>query len=109
MKLQISSNERFLSRATWRRMAREPFSDAELEAAMDVLRGMMDRIEARLADRDWLIGNAFGLAEIAAAPYVVRYFEIAPAEAGQRPRAEDWWARIRVRPSFAAAVMEPFA
>ncbi|MEM7188167.1 MAG: glutathione S-transferase family protein [Pseudomonadota bacterium] len=96
-------------RATWRRMARQPFSAAELEAALDILRGMMDRIEGRLQTRDWLVGDAFGLADIAAAPYVVRFFEIAPGEPGQRPRADAWWARMRARPSFAAAVMEPFA
>ena len=96
-------------RKTWRRMAREPYSDAELEAALDVLRDMMDRIEARLSDRGWLVGDAFGLADIAAAPYVVRFTEIAPGEIGTRPRARDWWERIRARPSFAAAVMEPFA
>lgn len=94
-------------RATWRRMARRPFSAAELEAALDVLRDMMDRIERRLATGDWLVGNRFGLADIAAAPYVVRYFEIAPAET-HRPRAAAWWARVRARPSFAEAVMEPF-
>ena len=95
-------------RATRRRMARNPFSASELEAALDVLRDMMNRIEARLAARDWLVGDAFGLADIAAAPYVVRFFEIAPGEAGKRPRAENWWQRVRARPSFTAAVMEPF-
>ena len=95
-------------RATWRRMAREPYSDAELEAALDVLRDMLDRIERRLTDRDWLVGPAFGLADIAAAPYVVRFTEIAPGEIDSRPRAVDWWSRVRTRSSFAEAVMEPF-
>lgn len=95
-------------RKTWRRMAREPYSVSELEAALDVLRGLMDRIENRLQDRDWLVGDTFGLADIAAAPYVVRFFEIAPDEVGIRPRAEAWWQRMRARPSFQAAVMEPF-
>jgi len=96
-------------RKTWRRMAREPFSETELEAALDVLREVMDRIEARLQDRDWLVGDHFGLADIAAAPYMVRYCEIAPNEADARPRAADWWQRMRSRRSFAEAVMEPFA
>ncbi len=95
-------------RATWRRMAREPYSKAELEAALDVLREMMARIEARLAEGDWLIGDAFGLADIAAAPYVVRFTEISPAEIARFPRAEGWWDRMRARPSYAEAVLEPF-
>ena len=96
-------------RRTWRRMAREPYSDAELEAALDVLRDMADRIETRLQGSDWLVGDAFGLADIAAAPYVVRLTEIAPGEIETRARSQDWWARVRARPSFTAAVMEPFA
>ena len=95
-------------RAIWRRMAREPYTAAELEAATDVLRDMLDRIEARLAGRDWLVGEAFGLADIAAAPYVVRFTEIAPGEIASRPRAAGWWSRIRARPSYGAAVLEPF-
>ncbi|MEM7057983.1 MAG: glutathione S-transferase family protein [Pseudomonadota bacterium] len=96
-------------RATWRRMAREPFSKAELDAALAVLTNMMDRIEVRLQSRDWLVGDHHSLADIAAAPYVVRLLEIAPDQAGRRPRADAWWARMRARPSFDAAVMEPFA
>ncbi len=95
-------------RKTWRRMAREPYSAEELDAQLDVLRDMMNRIEARLQNRDWLVGEAFGLADIAAAPYVVRFFEITPGEKDLRPRAENWWQRIRARPSFETAVMEPF-
>ena len=95
-------------RRTWRRMAREPYSAEELEAALDVLRDMMDRIETRLAGRAWLVGETFGLTDIAAAPYVVRFTEIAPGEIADRPRAAEWWSRVRARPSFAAAVMEPF-
>lgn len=96
-------------RAVWRRMARQPYTAEELEAATGVLRDMMDRIEARLADHDWLVGDRFGLADIAAAPYVVRFTEIAPGEIDARPRAAAWWGRMRARPSYAAAVMEPFA
>ena len=95
-------------RKVWRRIAREPYTADELEAALDVLREMMDRIETRLQHRDWLVGDAFGLADIAAAPYVVRYFEIAPDETALRLRSNEWWDRVRKRPSFEAAVMEPF-
>ena len=96
-------------RAIWRRMARDPFTDDELAAATDVLRDMADRIETRLATRDWLVGDRFGLADIAAAPYVVRLTEIAPGEIETRPGAAAWWSRVRARPSYAAAVLEPFA
>ena len=96
-------------RAAWRRMARDPFTEAELEAATDVLRDMVERIESRLATRDWLASDGFGLADIAAAPYVVRFIEIVPGEIETRPRAAAWWSRVCARPSYQAAVMEPFA
>lgn len=95
-------------RAVWRRMARDPYTPAELEAATDVLRDMMDRIETRLGGRGWLASDRFGLADIAAAPYVVRFTEIAPGEIDRRPRAAAWWRRMRARPGYEAAVMEPF-
>lgn len=95
-------------RNTWRRMAREPYTPEELDTALDVLRDMMDRIEARLQSRAWLIGDAFSLADIAAAPYVVRFTEIAPTELARWPMAAEWWSRITARPSYAQAVMGPF-
>ena len=42
-------------------MVREPYTAAELEIALDVLRDMTDRIETRLQDRDWLVSDASGL------------------------------------------------
>ena len=92
-------------RRLWYRMARDPFTAEEMETAAQVLRGMLDRIEAMTADGGWIIGGAFSLADIAAAPYVKRVEEEEPEqlEAKRRPRTADWWARLRARPAYPAA------
>jgi glutathione S-transferase len=98
----IPSPER---RELWRRMAREPFSEAELEAAMQVLRGLIAEMEAALTDAPWLVGAALSLADIAVTPYVRRIEELEPAQldAGRNPRAADWWRRVTARPGYRAA------
>ncbi len=94
-------------RRVWYRMAREPYSEAELQAALDILIDMADRIEAGAEWDGWIIGNAYSLADIAAVPYVRRLEEIAPAEvgAGKRPALADWWARIQARPAYPKALI----
>lgn len=94
----------------WYRMARDPYTAEELEAALDILRDMMDRIEARVAKTGFVTGDAYSLADIAATPYVIRTEELAPVEvsAEKRPHAAKWWAAIKARPAYKAAHMEPF-
>ncbi|HEX2255606.1 MAG TPA: glutathione S-transferase family protein [Afifellaceae bacterium] len=99
---RIPSPER---RQLWYRMAREPFTEAELEGAMEVLRGLIREMEAALADRQWLTGEALTLADIAVTPYVKRIEELEPRQldGGVNPRAAGWWRRITARPGYRAA------
>lgn len=92
-------------RKVWYKMARDPYTDEELQTALDVLIDMTDRIEAGVRDGDWIVGNAYSLADIAAVPYVRRVEEIAPdaLNAARRPGVADWWARIKARPAYAKA------
>lgn len=94
----------------WYRMARDPYTAEELDAALDILRDMMDRIEARIKATGFVTGDAYSLADIAAAPYVIRTEELAPIEVSpeKRPHAAKWWAAIKARPAYQAAHMEPF-
>ena len=98
-------------KATWRRMARDPFTEVELEAALNVLRDMADRIEARLQKTPYIIGQNYSLADIAAAPYVVRLEELRPEELGirQRPNTAKWWTALQARPAYSAAHLAPFS
>lgn len=92
-------------RHVWWRMARDPYGKEELDAALDILRDMADRIEARCAKGGWLVGGQFSLADINAAPYAKRLDELAPQELSSeiRPRAARWWADIQARPAYQLA------
>ncbi len=95
----IPSPER---RNFWYRMARDPFTAEELEAAMDVLRGLIRKMEDALAHGPWLLGEPFTLADISVTPYVKRIEELEPEQVDPRtnPRTADWWARLTARPGF---------
>ncbi len=68
---------------------------------------LLDRMEAHLAEYDWLSGDSFGLADAAALPYVLRVDHLAMTPllaASERPRLADWYQRVCGRPSFETAV-----
>ena len=98
-------------REDWRRMAREPFTEAEIAHAVDNIRRTLDRMEAELAHGPWLAGDAFSLADIHLSPYIVRIGEHAGrgVHLDQYPRSADWWRRLTSRPAFARARIEAVA
>ncbi|KQX85002.1 glutathione S-transferase family protein [Variovorax sp. Root473] len=98
-------------REAWNRIARQPYTDEEKAAALENLLALLGKMEAMLAPSgDWLVGGAYSLADIAAAPFVARIAELAPdALSNARcPRTADWWARIQQRPAFALARFDRF-
>lgn len=63
----------------------------------------LHRMEAALEDRDWLVGEAFSMADIAVTPYVNRLAALSMEglwTGGRLPRVERWFARVRARPAF---------
>jgi len=75
-----------------------------------VLRDMADRIDARCAGGGWIVGEAFSLADINAAPYAKRLDELAPKEltAAKRPHAAAWWSSVQARPGYIEAEIGDF-
>lgn len=68
----------------------------------------MADMDSGLAETGWLAGGAYSLADIALTPYVFR-IEVMGLEDvffRDRPRIEDWLARIKARPSFKPAVTD---
>jgi glutathione S-transferase len=98
-------------REDWRRVARQPFDEAEISHAIANIRRTLDRMEADLSRGAWLAGDTFSLADIHLSPYIVRIGE--HTERGVHltdyPRTLDWWTRLQARPAFAAARIEPVA
>lgn len=82
--------------------ARDPHGVAEAEALLDLA---YDMIEARMADRTWACGEAFTLADCAAAPALF-YGDWARPIGPDRPRVAAYRERLCARPSFARAIDE---
>ena len=69
----------------------------------------LHRMEQALADRAWLVGDAFSIADIALAPYVNRLAMLGMEgmwQNGRRPRVAEWFARIQSRPTFKPALLD---
>ncbi len=84
-------------------MARDPFTREEIEAGLDVLEDLTRRIDAYLESSGgpWLFGERLTLADIAVAPYVVRFEEERPGR--MMPPSRGWWARFTDRPAWRVA------
>ena len=96
-------------REDWRRMAREPFSEREINHALSNIQRTLERMETSLEKGPWLAGDTFSLADIHLSPYIVRLGE--HAERGIHlstyPNCQDWWSRVIARPGFERARIEP--
>jgi glutathione S-transferase len=69
----------------------------------------LHKMEETLAERAWLAGDAFTIADVALTPYVNRLAMMGMSamwENGRLPRVEHWFARIRARPTFRQALID---
>ena len=69
----------------------------------------LDKMEAALAENQWLCGSEFSLADVAMTPYVNRLAALAMEslwEQGKRPKVAHWFQRIQARPAFQPAFNE---
>lgn len=69
----------------------------------------LDKMEAALTRSEWLVGSRLSMADVAMAPYVNRLAALAMEgvwQGGRLPRVENWFARIRQRPTFVAAIVD---
>ena len=104
----IPSKER---QEAWLRVARKPYTEEERDAARAKLVLLLDKMEDALKPSGWLVGQAYSIADIAAAPFVKRIDEeIAPDElaATNHPRVHEWWTELQARPAFVRANFGPF-
>ena len=104
---RVPSAER---REAWTRVARKPYTDEEKAEAMRGLLKLLDKMHELLADAGsgWLVGDALSIADIAAAPFVMRIGELNGPALAQAADVNAWWRRVRGRTSFAAARIESF-
>ena len=79
----------------------------QFRGALAAFIAFLDQMESALVDREWLAGSEFSLADIAAAPYVIRSNDVGLTplfSGGARPRLQSWFERLQARPSFETAV-----
>ncbi len=85
-----------------RQMLERGIGDPEARAALVVYDRFLADMEAALADRPWLAGDRFSLAEIGVIPYVNRLdmLRLSGMWTESRPLLTDWFERAKARPSF---------
>ena len=88
------------------RMAPEKRDLAAIEASRLGSETRLAILEAELAEKEWLDGHAFGLAEFAVAPQIHRWFNM-PIQREARPRIARWLAAIMARPAAARSLTLP--
>ncbi len=93
-------------RASMLRRLERGVSEEEENFANQRLGEVMDKIENKLGESDWLAGDSFSLADIAIAPFIER-FEANGMETlvdwDKRPKSGEWWERIQSRESYQTA------
>jgi glutathione S-transferase len=66
---------------------------------------LLDEMEEALREHAWLAGDMYTLADVAFTPYLARLEHLNILDmVGDRSRVADWYARCKVRPSFAEAI-----
>ena len=81
--------------------ARDPLG---VQQARGVLERSYDMIEARMATRTWACGEAFSMADCAAAPAL--FYAEQRVGFGDRPHVIAYLDRLKARPSYARALKE---
>ena len=82
--------------------AKDPFGVAKARATLDMAYRML---EARMADRTWAAGEAFSLADCAAAPALFYADWVHPFR-DEYPALAAYDDRLKARPSFARVIRE---
>lgn len=79
---------------------------AEIEAAIEACEPLLDILESTLAKQTWLSGEAFGVGDIAVAPFVYNLLETVKTWQ-PRPHLARWYQQLAERPAFRDVVMIP--
>ncbi|HXR11413.1 MAG TPA: glutathione S-transferase family protein [Gaiellaceae bacterium] len=72
------------------------------DAARSLLDEQLERLDLMLEERPWLGGAAYGLADIAYVPWVLRAQQLLDVELERFPALSEWLGRLLERPAVAA-------
>lgn len=90
------------------RMPKEKQSASFIAGATDRTIAAMTLLDRYMADKPYMAGDAFTIADIPAGTHLYRYFEMEGLDRPNLPNITAWYTRLRQRPAFADAVMVPF-
>ena len=84
------------------------FEFAESRDALMIFDHHLSEMEKALCETTWLIGEDYSFADAAMTVYINRLDMLGMAGMWEsvRPKLEDWWTRVRSRPSFQTALFD---
>lgn len=83
----------------WLREPREATPEADAQAGLQRASAMWRMVEARLADRRFLGGDALTMADLALGNAIHRWYKL-PAERPDLPHLKQWYDRLCERPAY---------
>jgi GSH-dependent disulfide-bond oxidoreductase len=90
-------------RARWQQITAGRFSEEQLADSRTKIRHALERIEERLAGREWLMG-AFSIADLESFAWLAGMVPLVPEAFADRPRSTAWLARVKSTPAVARAL-----
>ena len=90
-------------RGRWEQVAAGQFPQEKLEDSRSKIRQAAERIEARLADREWLMGD-YSIADLESYAWLAGMVPLVPEAFAGRPRTSAWLARVKASPAVARAL-----
>jgi glutathione S-transferase len=88
-------------------MGRTGFPKEDIDAALEMLRATLLRMEKDLGSTKWLANDMFTLADIGIMPSVVRMEDLGLSYLwSDLPKVQDWYRRLQERPTFAKTYHE---
>ena len=82
--------------------------DPDIHVSLSVYQKFFADMDATLADRQWLAGDMFSLAEVGVIPFVNRLdmLQLSGMWTASHPQLTDWWERVKARPMFEDAMFK---
>ncbi|HXI68629.1 MAG TPA: glutathione S-transferase family protein [Steroidobacteraceae bacterium] len=90
-------------RARWEEIGARQFSAEQLADSRSKIRQAAERIEARLAGREWLMGD-YSIADLESFAWLAGMVPLVPEAFADRPRLRDWLARVKASQAVAKAL-----
>jgi GSH-dependent disulfide-bond oxidoreductase len=92
-------------RARWEQIVAGEFSEEQLADSRTKIHQAVDRIEARLDGRQWLMGE-FSIADLESFAWLAGMAALLPTAFAGRPRTSAWLERVRSQPAVARALSQ---